>query len=388
MPWKESQPMDLRVNLITDYQEGESIAALSQIYGVSRKTIYKWLDRHEQQGVAGLADLSRAPHNHPHQVSAEIAAQIVEARQRWKWGPRKLRIKLQQSDPKIVWPAASTIADILRQRGLTHKQRKRHTTPPSQTHTIHASSANQTWCADFKGWFHTQDGSRCDPLTITDAHSRFLLRCHITPKTDTAHVESIFDGAFHEYGLPQCIHTDNGPPFASTAPGGLSRLSIRWMKLGIGVERSRPGKPQDNGRHERLHLTLLQEALQHPAATPRRQQVEFDRFQQIYNEERPHEALDYQTPASVYVLSPKPMPRRVPEIEYASDMPLRRISSKGDLNWKHQKVFVTEALRGEVIGLRAHDERYCELFFGPVPLGWLDTHTTRFLRKLPLSARR
>jgi len=272
--------MDLRVQLIHDHEEGESISALSEIYGVARKTIYKWLERYDAAGVAGLADRSRAPQLTPHKLSEEVIAEIIAARQRWNWGPRKLRVKLVAAQPKIRWPAESTIGEVLKRAGLTHRRKPRVRTPPYGQPFASIDAANQTWCADFKGWFRTADGKRCDPLTLTDAHSRYLLRCQITPKADSIHVAAIFDAAFREYGLPLVIHTDNGVPFASCAPGGLSRVSMRWVKLGIVPQRSRPASPQDNGRHERMHSTLKQATLQPPERNARRQQAAFDRFVQ------------------------------------------------------------------------------------------------------------
>ena len=256
--------MDLRVRLIQEYDEGENISALAEMYGVARKTVYKWLARHEEEGAAGLADRSRVPHHYPGRVAEELVAHIVAARQRWHWGPRKLRVKLAAAHPEMAWPAESTIGEVLKRAGLTHPRKPRVRTPPYGRRFASVEAANQTWCADFKGWFRTGDGTRCDPLTITDAHSRYLLRCHITPKTDGVHVAGLFDAAFREYGLPVVIHTDNGVPFASRAPGGLSRVSMQWVKLGIVPERSRPASPQDNGRHERMHSTLKQATLQPP----------------------------------------------------------------------------------------------------------------------------
>src|SRR6202000_3209770 len=251
MPWKESNTMDLRVRLIQDHREGHSISALAEIYEVSPNTVYKWLERYASEGAAGLANRSHAPLHSPSQLSPEVIADIVAARQRWKWGPRKLRVKLREAHPEILWPAESTIGEVLKRAGLTQRRKLRVRTPPYAAPFAAVDQANQTWCADFKGWFRTADGTRCDPLTITDAHSRYLLRCHIVEQADTPHVAAIFDAAFREHGLPRVIHTHNGGPFASRAPGGLSRLSMRWVRLGIVPERSRPASPQDNGRHER-----------------------------------------------------------------------------------------------------------------------------------------
>lgn len=382
MPWMENRTMDLHVDLIRDYAAGYSVTELADIYHVSRRTVYKWIDRHAAEGVAGLADRSRAPHRRPQQLDPEMVSRLIEARQRWKWGPRKLLAKLTAEDPGTDWPAASTIADVLKRAGLTQRRRPRRHTPPGERPFGEVAAANQTWCADFKGWFRTQDGTRCDPLTITDAHSRYLLCCQLVPRTDTFHVNALFEAAFRTYGLPEAIRTDNGPPFASTAPGGLSRLSLTWIRLGIRVERTKPASPQENGRHERMHLTLKQDTLNPPEANPRRQQEAFDHFQRLYNEERPHEALENRTPASVYGCSPRQMPRRVPEVEYPGQMLVRRVHYKGDVKWKGVRIHLSEVLAHEPVGLQPHDDRFFEVFYGPVALGWLDTWKHRFHRRL------
>jgi transposase InsO family protein len=387
MPWKESKPMDQRVQLIQDYQEGESIAALAEMNHVSRKTVYKWLRRYESEGMAGLVDQSREPHHSPDKVSEEQIAAIIAARQRWKWGPRKLRVKLLEREPEVDWPAVSTIGEILKTAGLTIRRKRSVRTAGNQHPLARVEEANQAWCADFKGWFRTGDGRRCDPLTISDAHSRFLLKCQITTKSDTTHVGAIFDSAFREYGLPDVIHNDNGTPFASRAPGGLSRLSMQWVKLGILPERSRPGCPQDNGRHERMHSTLKQATLRPPARNRRRQQESFDHFRQEYNHERPHESLDDATPASCYQPSCRPMPRRVPELEYGSEVTVRRVSQQGSVKMNGERTFVSEIFAYEWLGLRTLDERYYQIEFGPVKIGYLDTFRHRFYRLLPIAVR-
>jgi len=379
--------MDQRVQLIQDHEEGESICALAEVYGISRKTVYKWLARHASGGMAALADRSRAPIHCPGKLSEERIAAIIAARQRWKWGPRKLRVKLSAAEPKIVWPAESTIAEVLKRAGLTHRRRPRPRTPPYAQPFAAVDGPNQTWCADFKGWFRTGDGVRCDPLTLTDAHSRYLFRCQITAQTDTIHVAAIFESAFREYGLPLVIHNDNGTPFASRAPGGLSRLSMEWVKLGILPERSRVASPQDNGRHERMHLTLKQATLQPPERNPRRQQEAFDRFRQEYNHERPHEALANGTPASYYTPSSRQMPRRIPELEYGEEIVVRRISQQGSLKMNGERTFISEIFAHEWMGLRALDERYYEVLYGPVKVGFLDAARHTFHRVLPRNAR-
>jgi putative transposase len=382
MPWKEERTMDLRVRLIQEHNEGESITALAELYGVSRKTIHKWLERYEVEGIAGLADRSRTPQHSPTQLSPEVVQAIIAARHRWHWGPRKLRIKLAEAEPKIVWPAASTIGEVLKRQGLIALRKKRFATPPYAQPFAEITGPNQTWCADFKGWFRTGDGQRCDPLTITDSFSRYLLCCQIVPKTDTLHVEALFQAAFHQYGLPLVIHTDNGPPFASRAPGGLSRLSMNWVKLGILPERSRPGCPQDNPRHERMHGTLKASTLQPPAATPAKQQLVFNHFQHEYGHERPHEGLGGATPATLYTPSARRMPRRIPALVYPDDVEVRRVYDGGQIQRRCVRTFISEIFAGELLGLKPCDDRYSEVLFGPVLLGYLDTHTHAFHHRL------
>jgi transposase InsO family protein len=383
MPWKDLRVERQRLLLVQDFEEGASISELAEIYGISRKTAYKWLDRHEQQGVAGLADGSRRPHESPYQVSAEVEAAIVEARHRWKWGPRKLRVKLLEQDENRHWPAVSTIASVLKNKGLTVSRRRRPRTPIQSPPYIVPIGPNVVWCADYKGYFRVGDGTRIDPLTISDAFSRFLLRCQIVERTDFAHAQAVFEASFLEFGLPGGIHHDNGVPFASVAPGGLSRLSMWFVKLGITPERSRPGSPQDNGRHERMHRTLNQATAMPPQATARLQQKAFDAFRHEFNQERPHEALGDLTPAHCYQTSTRPYPRRVPELEYGDDVHVRRVSQQGSIRWKGERTFISEVFGYEPLGLKPVDDRWLEVYYGPISLGWLDGYRHLFSRRLP-----
>ena len=366
----------------------KAFPALAEVYGVSRKTIYKWLARHAGEGVAGLADRSRMPHASPHRLGDEVIAHIIAARQRWRWGPRKLRVKLAAAHPHIAWPAESTIGEVLKRAGLTHRRKLRVRTPPYAQPFASIDTANQTWCADFKGWFRTADGTRCDPLTITDAHSRYLLRCHIVPKADTTHVAAIFEAAFREHGLPLVIHTDNGVPFASRAPGGLSRVSMQWVKLGIVPERSRLASPQDNGRHERMHSTLKQATLSPPERNARGSKQPLTASSRNTITSARMRLSSHQTPASCYTASCRQMPRRVPELQYGDDVEVRRISQQGSLKWHGERTFVSEIFAYEWLGLRALDERYSEVFYGPVTVGFLDTFRHVFHRALGLALRR
>jgi putative transposase len=241
---------------------------------------------------------------------------------------------------------------------------------------------NQVWCADFKGWFLTGKGERVDPLTISDAHSRYLLRCQSVEKTDTEHVKAVFAAAFREYGLPERMRTDNGSPFASRSVAGISRLSVYWMKLGIEPERIKPGHPEQNGRHERIHRTLKAETAKPPAANRRAQQEAFDRFRQQYNEERPHEALKQQTPDSQYQSSPRSYPDRMPEPEYGDGMKVKRVYPDGTFFWKGGPVFISKSLGREIIGLRPIDDRYWEIRFAAFALAQFDSHT-RVVENMP-----
>jgi hypothetical protein len=258
--------------------------------------------------------------------------------------------------------------------GLVIPRKLRRRVPPYTQPFAAASEPNRVWCADFKGWFRARDGERIDPLTLSDAHSRYLLRCQAVDKADTACTQAIFEAAFREYGLPQTMRSDNGAPFASRAIAGLSRLSLWWMKLGIQPERIEAGHPEQNGRHERMHRTLKQATAMPPAANRRAQQRAFDRFRREYNHERPHEALGMQTPAWWYAPSSRPYPERVPEPEYDSSMQVRHVQKRGEFSWKgHHHVFLSEVLAGERVGLEPLDERYWCVYFAELPIAVFDS---------------
>lgn len=369
--------------MVQDHEEGASISELAEIYGISRKTVYKWLERYEEAGLAGLAELSRRPHESPGQICREAEKAIIEARLRWKWGPRKLRVKLCQQDAEYRWPSISSIASVLKNKGLVVERKRRVRTPVQTPPYVSPEVSNSVWCADYKGHFRTGDGTRIDPLTITDAASRYLLRCQIVERTDFAHAHGVFEAAFREFGMPEVIHTDNGVPFASVAPGGLSRLSIWFVKLGILPERSRPGSPQDNGRHERMHRTLKQATASPPQSTARLQQKAFDAFAREFNQHRPHQALGDLTPAACYQASSRVYPRRVSELHYPDELETRRVSQQGSIRWNGERTFISEVLGHETLGLRSIDERWLQVFFGPVPLGWFDGYRHHFNRLLP-----
>jgi putative transposase len=375
MPWKEVRALDERKKFIAEWRKQEyPFAVLCRDFGISRQTGYKWVARYTEDPEGGLEALSRAPHNCPQQMSEAVREAILELRQEHgRWGPRKLLALLQRQKTTQHWPAASSIGALLQREGLAHPRRKRQRTPPCSEPLQHADAPNRVWCGDYKGWFRCGDGTRCDPLTISDACSRYLLRSRSVERTDEPRAHAVFESVFREFGLPEAMRTDNGPPFASPAPAGLSKLSIWWMRLGIRHERIQPGHPEQNGRHERMHQTLKQETASPPAANLRKQQEAFGRFQREYNQVRPHEALDYRTPAEVYVASSRQFPDRLPELEYPASMLLRRISSAGELTWKHEDAFVSKALAHETVGLLEVEEGFYEVYFGSLLLGWFES---------------
>jgi transposase InsO family protein len=297
---------------ISDCLRGEEpMTVLCERYGISRETGYVWRRRYDAEGPAGLEERSRAPLRHGASTAAELVVRIIEARQRKPyWGPKKLRATLAEQDACAAWPSLSTIAEILRREGLSQPRRRRRRSLTVERPFAEITAANDAWCIDFKGWFRTADRTRCDPLTVSDAYSRYLLGLQIVAPVTEA-VEPAMDRLFHDFGLPRAIRSDNGAPFASVGAGGLSRLSVKWAKMGIALERIYPGQPQQNGRHERMHGTLKAQTCAPPAATPAEQQERFDEFRAEFNDDRPHEALGQRPPKQFYAPSLRPYPRRL-----------------------------------------------------------------------------
>ena len=375
--------MEEKLRFVMEYEQRQrTMRELCQRYEIARETGYVWLRRYRAIGLEGLVERSRARQRHSNQTGQEIEGMVLELRRaHMSWGPRKLKCVLERNEPGRKWPAASTIGSLLKRAGVVVARRKRRRTAPYTEPLGHADGPNRVWCADFKGWFRTGDGERIDPLTITDAHSRYLLRCQAVDKMDTEGVQAIFEAAFREYGLPVAIRTDNGAPFASHAIAGLSRLAVWWMKLGIVVERIEAGHPEQNGRHERMHRTLKQETAMPAAANRRAQQRAMDKFREEYNQVRPHEALGMQTPAAVYEPSPRRFPARMPEPEYPETMLVRGVKHQGQFRWKKHDIFLSEVLWGERVGLLPVDDRWFTVYFAHLPLGRFDS---RQLRMSPL----
>ncbi len=385
MPWKEHDAMEERFRFIEDWRsEDWTMAELCRFYGVTRGTGYKWLGRYEAEGLEGLREWSRAPRHHPNEISNEVQEAVIGLRaQHPSWGAPKIRARLERDQADLGLPAESTIGAILKRNGLTVPRPRRPHSRPSSEPLAHASASNQVWSADFKGWFRTQDGMRIDPLTISDNYSRYLFRCQSVAAADTAHSKPVFEAAFREFGLPCRIRTDNGAPFGSNGESGLTALSAWWIKLGIMPERIAAGKPQQNGRHERMHRTLKQETASPPAANRRRQQERFDRFRQDYNHERPHQALGQNTPESCYEPSPRPFPERLREAEYAPDWQVRRVAPGGQMRWMSAYVFVAHALEGEAVGLEPVGDGLWRVWFHAYEVGLFEEAKLR-LRRPPV----
>jgi len=371
MPWKEICALDIKKEMITDWLTKEyTITELSDNYGVSRKTLYKWIDRYHEKGIAGLLELSREPDHHPNETPIEkVEAILALKRQKMKWGPKKIIAKLRGDYPDVKWPADSTGNDILKRYGLVQPRKRRHRTPPYTSPFTDCNQSNAVWSSDYKGHFKMGNRAKCHPLTISDNYSRYLLDCWGLTRPNLEQTKPRFELAFQRYGLPAAIKTDNGSPFASRGLGGLSRLSIWFIKLGIIPERIEPGCPEQNGRHERMHRTLKESTATPPKRHLKKQQETFNDFIEEYNNERPHEALNQKPPAYVYRPSPRPYPAKLPEVEYGSNTVVRYVTNRGYIKWKGLLIFVSETLKGEYIALKQIDNHLWKIRFSFYPLG-------------------
>ena len=382
MPWSETNRMEQRARFVLEALQGRfTMSELCYRFSVSRKTGYKWLARYHAQGVPGCEDRPRAPIRHPNATSDEVVARVLRARSKHPtWGPRTLHAALVRDFPEIMWPAPSTIGEMLKRNGLIKQKRRRRVAhPPWRSARTRPDRPNRVWTADFKGQFKLRDGTLCYPLTVADAYSRYLLVCRGLRGTLAMPTRQAFTEAFREYGMPDVIHTDNGVPFYTPNSGlGLSTLSVWFLKLGITLERSRPGKPQDNGRHERMHRTLKQEAAQPPHRDESAQQRALNQFRRVYNEQRPHHALQLQTPSQHFSPSQRRYPEDIEDPTYPADFELRKIGTFGVFRWKHKDIFVSSALRHETVGLEYVAEDLFSVYFGRILLGRFDVKAGHF----------
>jgi putative transposase len=371
MAWEKFKLEEQRLQVIEAYINGDaSMTAICERYGISTKTAYKWYNRYLDLGCEGLNDLSKAPHK-PHCVFTEeqIERAIDLKRQRLTWGPKKILAKLLEIYPDETWPSPTRLYEIFKEFHLVTKRRVKRRIPATAP-LGHIKECNDTWAIDLKGWFLTGDGRRCEPLTITDCDSRFLICCTHLDKHPVEYVWPVLDQAFREYGLPNRIRSDNGPPFGSLGIGRLTSLSVNLIKAGVIPEWISPGHPEENGRHERFHLTLQQEVATPPKRTLSEQIQALESFRDDYNFARPHEALNMKKPGDCYTASKRAWKGVLKPPEYDRDIyDVRKIEKGGQIKWKGNHIYISETLRDEYIGLKPSDNDYLDIFYGPVFLG-------------------
>jgi transposase InsO family protein len=384
MPWDVRTKMRQRQEFVVDHRSGlYGMRELCERYGVSRVTGYKWLRRCEELGWAGLDDRPPIAASCPHATSEEVRERLVGFRRKHPdWGSRKVLRRLRGRYPDVHWPAASTATEVFRRAGLLEARRRRRRLEHPGRPSTKATEPNELWAADFKGQFRMGDGQYCYPLTVTDSYSRYLLGCRGLANVRSSGARAVFERLFREYGLPRAIRTDNGSPFASTAIGRLSRLSVWWIRLGVRPELIEPGHPEQNGAHERMHRTM-KKRLRPPGVDLADQQKRLNRFRTEYNEERPHEALGQETPASVYVSSPREYPRTLPGIEYPGHFEVRRVSRNGGVRWKKEWLNVSHALAEEYVGFEEVDDGVWSLYFGPLLLARFEERELRLYGARP-----
>jgi putative transposase len=377
MPWKECKPMDERVKFIGRYLSGEKIAPLCREFGISRKTGHKIIERYQDTGLQGLSDRSRRPYRHANQLPYQVERSILALKQEYpEWGAPKLREKLIRQYPQIPAPAISTVHAVLDRHGLvTCRKRRRY--KAEGTELKPATRPNSLWCADYKGEFMLGDKRYCYPLTVTDRHSRYLLAAEGLASTKEPFAFSVFERLFKEYGLPDCIRTDNGLPFSSpNALYGLSKLSVWWLRLGIGIERIKPGHPEQNGSHERMHLTLKQAVCRPPAYNFLQQQEKLDAFREQYNQERPHQAIAMKYPAELY----QPASRTyngLPELEYPFADKTITVTNCGRICMGKKKINLSQVFAGQKLGITQTEENIWLVTFMHYDLGYFDTDACR-----------
>ena len=377
MPWKACSTMDERLKFVARALDGEKMAGLCREFGISRKTGYKILGRYHESGLEALTDRSRRPYRQANQLPFQIETLIVRLKQdKPSWGAPKIRERLRRLHPDVHTPAISTVHAVLDRHGLVARRKGRRRraqgTPLSQP-----QGPNDLWCADYKGEFMLADRRYCYPLTITDFASRYLIACEALSTTKESYAFRVFESAFKEFGLPRAIRTDNGVPFASAnALYSLSRLSVWWLRLGIAIERIKPGCPQQNGRHERMHLTLKIETTKPAAANFLQQQAKFDGFIDEYNNERPHQALAMRLPSDVYRPSSR-IYRGLPELAYPFHDRTAVVTRCGRICFHRQKINLSQVFAGQLVGIKQVDDQLWLVSFMEYDLGYFDDEACR-----------
>ena len=377
MPWRECRKMDERLRFVARLLDGEKMAVLCREFDISRKTGYKIFSRYKDCGLQGLTDRSRRPYRQANRLPFQLEKRIVQLKKEHpSWGAPKIREKLRRLHSEICLPAISTVHAVLDRHGLVSRGRRARYKAEG-TALSQPTQPNALWCADFKGEFMLADRRYCYPLTITDFASRYLLCCDALATTREIYAFTVFERAFKDFGLPQSIRTDNGVPFASrSAFFGLSKLSVWWLRLGIGIERIKPGNPQQNGRHERMHLTLKKEATRPAGRNFLQQQARFDRFIHCYNFERPHQALNMKYPAEIYSASPRPY-QGLNELEYPFHDRTIMVTHCGRICMGHRKINLSQVFAGQNVGIREVSEHIWLVSFMHYDLGFFDLESGR-----------
>jgi transposase InsO family protein len=373
MPWKECSVMEERLRFVARLLDGEGMSEVCREFGISRKTGYKIFNRYKEHGLEALTDRSRRPVRYANQLPLQIEQLIVRTkREKPHWGARKIReLLVRRLDQDFRVPAKSTIHAVLHRHGLVRlpgRPRRRAT----GTSLSAGQAPNALWCADFKGEFKLGNGQYCYPLTVTDHASRYLLMCEALASVREETAFTAFEQLFRERGLPEAIRSDNGVPFASSnALFNLSKLSVWWLRLGIAIERIKPGQPQQNGRHERMHLTLKQETTRPPGLNSLQQQTRFDAFQQEFNNERPHEALAMKCPAEIYAASPRQYDG-LPELSYPLHDREVLVTACGRICMHRKRINISHVLAGQKLGIKEVDDGIWLVSFLDYNLGFID----------------
>lgn len=373
MSWLETEPMNEKIKFISAFLESKRECTFKELcsrFNISCKTGYKYVSRFESEGIDGLKERSRAPHHNAQKIPPFIEEQILAAKAKYPyWGSKKISTWLAQEHQEIAWPAKSTIDELFKRQGLVRASKRKRRTVVYNEPFISIEQPNDSWSIDYKGQFRLGNKQLCYPLTVTDNFSRYLLAVEGAARISGTSAKELLTRLFIEFGLPLGIRSDNGSPFASTGVGGLSRLAVWLIKLGVVPERIRPGHPEENGRHERMHLTLKKETASPPKWDQKEQQDTFDLFKKMFNEERPHEGIEFKRPAWLYAQSPRAFPSRIPPVDYDSSVEkTRRIRTNGTMKWQGKEIFLSETLIGETIGMKPHAENEWKVFFAFVPI--------------------
>lgn len=381
MPWAETEPMNEKVKFISAYLDSkeESFQELCDRFNISRKTGYKYVNRYKELGVEGLKECSRASHCHPNQISSNVEEAILEVKKKYKnWGAKKILHWLNQERGDCTWPAKSTIEAVLKRHQLIKPSKRQRRVISYKEPLALCTRPNDIWSIDYKGQFKLGNAQFCYPLTVTDNFSRYLFAVDGAHEISGKQTKKVLSQLFKEFGMPLFIRSDNGSPFASNGLGGLSKVSVWLIKLGITPERIRKGHPEENGRHERMHFTLKQETTQPPKSNLKEQQKCFDHFKLIFNEQRPHEGIQFNRPAKLYTPSERHLPSQLDEVEYDSSfLNTRRIRTNGTMKWLGKEIFVSETLIGETIGLKPYSEEEWLIHFSHMPIGRFNEKTLK-----------